>query len=294
MIAVILAVFGLCLGSFVNAIVWRMHEQEKLKAKSSKLKARKGDSRLLTKDFRLSAQDLSILKGRSMCDHCGHQLSSLDLVPLLSWLALRGRCRYCKKAVSWQHPAVELAMAAVFVGSYYFWPLAVAGAGQWVLFITWLVTSVGLMALLLYDLQFMLLPSRIIYPTLAVAATGRLTYLLWYDPARGQGFVQWAFSLGVSSGVFLLLFYVSRGRWIGFGDVRLGLITGTILATPAKSFVMIFLASLMGTLFVLPAIATGKTKMTSRIPYGPFLITASFIVILFGQSFINWYQNHLL
>jgi prepilin signal peptidase PulO-like enzyme (type II secretory pathway) len=91
-----------------------------------------------------------------------------------------------------------------------------------------------------------------------------------------------------------LLFYVSSGRWIGFGDVRLGLITGTLLATPAKSLLMLFLASLLGTLFVLPAVVTGRSKMTSRIPYGPFLIIATSAVLLFGQPFITWYQNHLL
>jgi len=264
MIAIILIVFGLCLGSFLNAMVWRMH---------------------LGKDW---------VRGRSECDNCGHRLSVADLLPLFSWLALGGRCRYCKQSISWQHPAVELAMAGVFVASYHFWPGGVLGAGQGILFITWLLSSVGLMALLLYDLRHMLLPSHILYPTFAVAAAGRLVYILRYSDNVAHSFWLLALSLAVASGVFLLLFYVSRGRWIGFGDVRLGLINGTLLATPAKSFLMIFLASLLGSMFALPAVAAGRSKMSSRIPYGPFLIAATAITLLFGQSFITWYQNHLL
>ena len=175
-----------------------------------------------------------------------------------------------------------------------FWPGAVGAGGQGVLFISWLVASVGLMALLVSDLRYMLLPSRILYPTFVVAAAGRLGYILFYGHNKPHELLLLTGSLVVASGIFLALFYVSSGRWIGFGDVRLGLITGTILATPAKSFLMIFLASLLGTLVALPAVAAHRSKMTSRIPYGPFLITATFITLLFGQSFITWYQNHFL
>jgi prepilin signal peptidase PulO-like enzyme (type II secretory pathway) len=140
----------------------------------------------------------------------------------------------------------------------------------------------------------MVLPSRILYPTLVVAIIGRLGYILFCADSKLHKLVLLVFSLLVASGFFWLLFYVSSGRWIGFGDVRLGLITGTLLATPAKSLLMLFLASLLGTLFVLPAMVTGRSKMTSRIPYGPFLIIATSAVLLFGQPFITWYQNHLL
>jgi prepilin signal peptidase PulO-like enzyme (type II secretory pathway) len=177
--ALILAWFGLSFGSFVNALVWRVHEQsKKRKSKSAKV-------------------NLSIVNGRSICPHCKHMLAWYDLVPVFSWLFLRGRCRYCNKAIA------------------------------------------------------------------------------------------------VASGIFWLLFVVSRGKWIGYGDVRLGLITGTILADPTKSFMMIIFGSLLGTLFILPALALGKKNMASKLPYGPFLIASTMLVLLFGDKILNWYTNFL-
>ena len=229
-----------------------------------------------------------------MCPRCRHELAAKDLVPVFSYLSLRGRCGYCQEPISWQYPVVELAMAGVFVASYFFWPVELAGIGQWLLFISWLGASVGLLALLIYDFRWMMLPNRILYPTLVVAAAGRLGYIAFYASDKAHQLVLLGLSLLLSSGFFWLLFLISKGRWIGFGDVRLGLITGTLLATPAKSLLMLFLASLLGTLFVLPLVATGRTKMTSRMPYGPFLIIATGVVLLFGQSIINWYHGHFL
>src|SRR5262245_33007691 len=130
---IILTLLGLCLGSFVNALVWRIHE------------AHKGNK-------------ISIFTGRSQCPHCHHQLAAKDLVPVLSWLIIRGRCRYCGQPISKQYPLVELAMVAVFIVSYAYWPGGFYGTGAWVLLISWMAVSVGLLALLIYDLKWMLLP----------------------------------------------------------------------------------------------------------------------------------------
>ena len=272
MIVLILAILGLCFGSFINALVWRVHEQEN---------GQKG-------------RDVSVLKGRSMCPNCRHELAAQDLVPVFSWLFLRGRCRYCKKPIAWQYPLVELATAAIFVLSYLWWPISFDQKGQWLLLSSWLAAVIGLMALLIYDFRWMLLPNRILYPTFLVVAASRMAYILAYAPDKTHQLSLWGASLIVASGFFAAIFYASKGRWIGFGDVRLGLVTGTVLATPGKSVLMLFLASVLGTLFILPAVASGKSKMTSRMPYGPFLITATAIVVLFGQSFLDWYQRHFL
>jgi len=270
---IILAWLGLAFGSFVNALTWRVHEQNK-----------KGKSR---------AKDLSIISGRSICPKCKHVLTWYDLVPVFSWLALRGRCRYCKKQISAQYPLVEIIMALVFVGSYVWWPVPLDQAGEWVIFITWLATSVGLLALLIYDAKWMLLPNRIIYPTFFIAFLGQLVYLVGYEPHKGHALLMWALSVAVASGIFWLLFIVSSGKWIGFGDVRLGLITGTVLADPGKSFLMILLGSALGTLFILPALMAGKKNLASKLPYGPFLIGATAIAVLFGDRILEWYGNFL-
>lgn len=275
MIWVILTVLGLCAGSFVNALVWRLRQQELSKQETAK------------------STNYSVLKGRSVCPHCKHHLGAVDLIPVFSWLFLRGKCRYCKKAIAVQYPLVELAGAGIFTVSYAYWPAGVYGIGDWVLLITWLVTSVGLLALLVYDLRWMLLPNKLIYPTLAVAVAGRLIYLAGFETDLDRAIAQWALSVLVASGIFWLIFVVSSGKWIGYGDVRLGLITGTILADPILGIFMIFVASVLGTLAALPALASGRKRFGSHIPFGPFLIVATGLVLVFGQNSIDWYRKLL-
>jgi prepilin signal peptidase PulO-like enzyme (type II secretory pathway) len=272
-IVIVLFIAGLALGSFVNALVWRLHEQSKKK---------KADKRL------------SVISGRSMCVHCRHVLAWYDLIPLLSWLSLSGRCRYCKKPISAQYPLVELVSGLVFAGSYVFWPSTVHLHGQWLLLSVWLACSIGLLALAVYDLRWMLLPNKIIYPTLAAAFAGRLTYLLAYEDRRLHALIMWTLSVIISSGLFFILFTVSKGRWIGYGDVRLGFITGTLLADPQKSLAMLFVASLIGSLVVVPALVAKKKTLASRLPFGPFLITATAILVVFGDSLLDWYKGLIL
>lgn len=259
-----LMILGLCAGSFVGALVWRLHEG---------------------KDW---------VTARSQCVHCGHTLGPLDLVPLISFIYLRGRCRYCKNRISWQDPLLELAAAAVLVSSYLLWPGNLNNNGQLVLFISWLISSVGLLALLVYDLRWMILPNKIIYSTFFLAAAGRLAYIAAYAPDKKQAVISWVLGVLVASGIFYVLHEVSRGQWIGFGDVRLGLITGTVLADPGKSLLMIFISSVLGTLFAAPQLLAKQKALSTRIPYGPFLITATLVVLLFGDDMLGWYKDVFL
>lgn len=261
---IILAGLGLIFGSFITALTWRIKNK---------------------KDW---------VAGRSQCPSCGHRLAVRDLLPVFSWLALGGRCRYCKKPISWQYPVTELATAAIFTGTYLFWPGGVEGAGDVVLVATWLASSVGLIALFLYDARWFLLPSKILYPTAVLAATGRLIYIIGFETDKLEAFVNWVLAVAVASGIFWLLFLLSSGRWIGFGDVRLGLISGTLLATPEKALLMIFLASVLGCLFVIPQLLKKQKKLTSQVPYGPFLIAAAYLSFFFGTALIDWYKQLIL
>lgn len=291
MVIVLLVVLGLVFGSFINALVWRVRQQEQL---AKRIGNRESRIENRNKKFPIPNSQFSILYGRSMCPHCRHELAARDLVPVLSWLSLRGRCRYCRKPISVQYPLVELAAAAVFALSYAFWPGNLAAAGQQVLLATWLAAAVGLLALLVYDAKWMLLPNRILYPAFFVALAGRLVYIFGFAPNKSHSILLLIYSVLVASGVFWLLFTVSKGRWIGYGDVQLGLVTGTLLASPALSFLMIFLASILGTLAALPDLIRGRKTISSKLPFGPFLITATAIAVLFGDSIINGYENLFL
>jgi len=154
--------------------------------------------------------------------------------------------------------------------------------------------SIGLMALLVYDLRWMILPNKILYPTFFIAVAGQLTYLAGFEHHRLHHLLIWLASVAIASGIFLALFLASKGRWIGFGDVRLGLITGTVLHSPLLSLLMIFLASLLGSLAVLPLLISGKKSLSAKLPYGPFLIAATFLCLLFGNGLISDYKKLFL
>ena len=279
MIIAILIVYGLCLGSFVNALVWRLHEQEtehtKKKANPKRLK------------------DLSISRGRSMCPDCSHTLSALDLLPVISWLSLGGKCRYCRKPISWQYPLVELLTASLFVLSYLSWPRELQGL-EILSFGLWLVMLVGLMALVVYDLRWMLLPNRLTYPLTALASVFAVLNIYNSDGSVLGGVLQLIAALAVGGGIFYILFQLSGGKWIGGGDVKLGWLLGLIVGTPLLSFLFIFIAALLGTLVAVPAMAAGKLKLSRTIPFGPFLIAGAIVSLLYGQIIVDWYTRLFL
>lgn len=261
-------VLGLCAGSFINALVWRVREQHKKRPRNDR--------------------SLSILHGRSVCPHCRHQLAWYDLIPLLSWLALKGRCRYCARPISLQYPLVELLTAALFAISVIQWPQPLSGQ-SWFEFVVWLVLLTGLVALLVYDARWMLLPNRIVYPLLGIAAA----HVLFQALVFAEGIVpvsQALWGLLTIGGLFYLLFQVSKGKWIGGGDVKLGALLGLIVGGPLNSLLLLFLASLAGSFFSLPMLLAGRLKRDARIPFGPFLIAAGIVTRLYGDVILEWYR----
>lgn len=274
MIIVVLILLGLCFGSFVNALVWRIYKQD------SKSKAKKQSK---------SKEDYSILHGRSMCTHCGHTLSALDLIPVLSWLSLSGKCRYCHRPISWQYPLVELLTACLFVASYLFWPEPLQGY-QIVSLCFWLIYVIGFMALAVYDLRWFLLPNRIIFPLMYLAGAQFLVHMIFFDGGTAL-IINTVGGILVGGGIFYLLFQLSKGKWIGGGDVKLGFLLGAILASASSSLLLIFIASLIGTVVSIPILATKRLTKQAHVPFGPFLLSAAVIVQLFGADMIAWYKG---
>lgn len=272
MIAILLFILGLCFGSFVNALVWRIHEQDKPKAKRAKV-------------------NLSITQGRSVCPSCKHILGPLDLIPVVSWLLLRGKCRYCKEPISVQYPAVELLTGVLFVISYLLWPYGFAALGIAQLII-WLALLVILVALAAYDIKWMLLPDRLTLPLGTLVAAQVFTVasiqMEWW------GIVQAAIGALCLGGLFWVLFQVSGGRWIGGGDVKLGAVLGFLVGGPVASILLLFFASLIGTIVTFPLLLTGNKALTRKVPFGPFLIAAAIIVYLCGATIISWYKRQFL
>jgi prepilin signal peptidase PulO-like enzyme (type II secretory pathway) len=274
MISAGLALLGVIFGSFVNALVWRLHEQAALAGKKSKVAKKR-------------RTELSITKGRSMCPHCGHELAAKDLVPVLSWLWLRGKCRYCGNAIP-DSPLVELTAGLLFAVSYVVWPHGLHGVGLFE-FTLWLAFLVGFVALAVYDLRWFLLPDKIVFPLTGLAAAQVVTVAVWQQslsalwmPAGGAAVV---------FGLFWILYQVSSGGWIGGGDVKLAITLGLLAGTPLRALTLIFFASLVGTLASVPQLAKGRSGLVRHIPFGPPLLLATIIVVLYGDRIAAWYQQ---
>lgn len=270
----ILIILGLTFGSFINALVWRIYKQDKAQAKAKAKKDAK----------------YSILKGRSMCPKCEHQLTAVDLIPVLSWVSLKGKCRYCSKTISWQYPLIELLTAGLFVLSYLAWPNPIFATNlALVMFITWLVMLIGLIALAVYDIKWMFLPDKIIYRLIVIQAISLVIQFVLGKPLSEISGIALAVLIG--GGVFWIIYQVSNGKWIGGGDVKLGFLLGLIVGKPEYAFLVLFLSSLIAMVFTLPLLITKKLKKDSKIPYGPFLIVATVIIVIFGTQIIDLYKS---
>jgi leader peptidase (prepilin peptidase)/N-methyltransferase len=263
----VILIVGLAAGSFINAFVWRLYKQTKQPKKKA----------------------YSILTGRSMCPKCGHTLKPLDLIPVFSWLMLKGKCRYCNKSISAEYPIVEVITVFLFISSYIYWPLSFGREGIFY-FVLWLFLLINLIALAVYDIHWLTLPNRVMYllygaVLVQIVATfvffhGGLDYL--YGDLLG---------LVIGGGIFYILFQVSSGKWIGGGDVKLGAILGLYLGSGIDAILMIFLASVVGSVYSLSLMGMGKLDRKAVIPFGPFLIVATIILRLFGQSITNWLKT---
>ncbi len=290
MTVLVIIVLGLCFGSFVNALVWRLHEESKVQ--SPKLKAGKGKKAKESQLKALEARKLSILRGRSMCVDCGHQLAWYDLLPIVSWVSLGGKCRYCNKTISVHYPIVEAMAALAFALSYLFWPYGFSGAGLSG-FIIWLPILTLLIALLVYDLRWTILPDRLTYMVLALALLQVIITVFFY----GGGMIvirDSLFGLLCLGGLFYALFQMSGGRWIGGGDVKLGFGLGILAGNVPKALLLLFLSAAIGSVVSVLLILIHKASRNAQVPFGPFLVVAAVIVQLFGSSIINWYQTVLL
>lgn len=257
---IFLGLVGLAMGSFVGALVWRLKNK---------------------RDF---------VSDRSECEHCHHKLSTADLIPVVSWLMLKGKCRYCGKKIGWQSPALEISLGLIFVISYLFWPL---GFSEWqavASFVIWLIYMVVLMALVIYDLKYMLLPDKLVFPLIGLA----LIDAALRTSLSGANYFAYILAGGiVISGFYAALFYFSKGKWVGFGDVKLGIFIGVALGWQ-NAVLVLLVSNVIGFLFVIPGLLMGKLGRKSRVPFGPFLIAAFVVAGLFGDVIIDWYVQDLL
>lgn len=230
----------------------------------------------------------SALKGRSVCDHCRKKISWYDNVPLLSFIFLRGRCRRCGKPINPEYPLIELIMAIEFVWVYWLlkinfnWFNWVEGWYSLALLIYWLTLFSGSAALAIYDWKYQLIPDQILLPLTVIAFLRLFVSGNWQVLPVAFG----------SMGFLWLLHYLTRGKGMGWGDVKLGFLLGLVLGWPLV-LVAYFLAFLTGACVGVILIILRKKRLKSRIAFGPFLILGMTIAKLWGEKILSGYQRGL-
>lgn len=250
---VLFGLLGLCIGSFINVVVLRTHSGK------------------------------SFVTGRSECPKCHKQLAWYELLPLLSYVLQRGTCRGCGKRISAQYPIVEFITGLLFAGLYVFWgvnsTLAVFSL------VIWLLVTGLLVASAVYDWRWMLLPDAFMLPAIAIA----VLYVLLLGTYFGQNALL-ARGLGalVFAGFFAALWGFSKGKWLGDGDIRLGLVMGLMLNT-SQLITAVFFSFNIAALASIVLIATKRKTRKDVIPLGPFLIIGTFIGLFVGQVLLDAY-----
>ena len=282
-VATTLGILGLFFGSFAGAQVWRLRAKQLREDESAGEKVPERDKTQVSKLKKSSA-----LQDRSVCLHCGHKLEWYDLVPLLSWIGLKGKCRYCHKHIGNFEPVIELAVGILFAASYAFWPYPLESGFEIARFVIWLVAIVGVAILTVYDAKWFLLPNRVVFPLIGVGALYSFITLAEQQFALSQ-LLNIIYACLVLSGLYYLIYIASRHQWVGFGDIKLGLALALLLADWQLALLALFAANVIGTLVVLPMMIGGRIKKHARVPFGPLLISGWVVAGLFGGHIIDWY-----
>lgn len=259
-------IFGLIVGSFLNVLSMRYKEDK----------------------FLFSSQ---ILGGRSHCPHCGKTLSALELMPVLSFIFQKGKCKTCKAKIGWEYPVVELFSAFIF----FFTPFI---ARTIPLSILWVSIFEILLLASLIDKRLRIIPDELsallgIAGILSVFYEINLVgpYFLLFGSVPSP-WLNHLLGLAVAAGFLGLVFLITQGRGMGFGDVKLGAVLGLILGWPG-SLVFLVLSFLLGGLVGILLILFRQKEMRSSVPFGPFLSLGFLMLFFFGQNILTFYFETL-
>lgn len=244
-------VLGAVIGSFLNVIIFRVPRQ------------------------------ITFARGRSSCPHCGHLIAWYQNIPLVSYLALRGRCGHCKGGISLRYPVVELITALSFMGWVWRLGLTLPAAG-------YIYLTAVLICVFFIDWEFQIIPDKLTYPSMVVG-------LIWayFTPL---GIVNSFIGLVVGGGGLLLV--ALAGDWLfkkesmGGGDIKLAAVLGAFLGWHLVVLVF-FLSALLGAVVSIAWLVISREMRQKRlIPFGPFLAAAAVISALWGPDLIRWYLHN--
>ncbi len=267
--------FGAAIGSFLGVIVDRMNSKE------------------------------PIWKGRSHCDHCRHTLHPLDLIPLLSFFLIGGKCRYCHKKLSVLYPLVEGITGISFVAAAYvvfgqsFYLIGMLPYQLMALYYFILLSA--LITIFFTDLRFGIIPFKLVAFALMITFVWYL--LLHFVPFPSSLAIMLGLPISFFSvvgaafgagGLFFLLFVMTRGRGMGFGDVVYAFLMGFTLGFP-QVILALYIAFLSGAAISLLLVALKKKRLKGgTIPFGPFLVVGTVVCLLWGDQLLNYVMQYFI
>lgn len=278
-IFIIIFVLGLCVGSFVNAFQYRAQTDKKI-------------------------------TGRSFCPNCKYQLAWYDLIPLASWVLLAGKCRYCKKQISVQYPLIEFLTGTLFVAAglksgyiqkftdYFLESISLSNKELLVLSFSaiCLFVIVGCLLLIaLHDYKTKYVLSIVVY--VAIAASVFLLLANYNDVLSFWPLFKYLYPYvipAVTAGIiFYLIHALSKGKWMGAGDIEIVFLMGIFLGWP-NTLIAFYVAFILGAIIGVILLVVQRAKLKSEVPFGPFLITGTFVAYLFGTQILLIYDRIFL
>ena len=249
-IYILIAIIGLIIGSFLNVVILRFDDLK------------------------------TIFSVRSHCPKCKKDLAWYELIPFFSYVALWGKCRTCKKDISIQYPLVEAGAALIFVLMYWKFNLS------WELLV-YLMISIILIIIFVYDILHKMIADILVWICLVIWVIWLVIdyFFIGHSLAYLLNSLYGALILG---GLLAILVIVSREKWMGAGDIKLGVLLGAMVGFPIVIF-SLFATFVVGGILGLILITLKKKSMKDQIPFAPFLILGAWIAIFWGEKIVSWY-----
>ncbi|MFA5886745.1 MAG: prepilin peptidase [Patescibacteria group bacterium] len=242
-------IFGLIIGSFLNCLIWRLYKNESL-------------------------------GGRSYCPHCRRPIAWYDNIPLISFIFLRGRCRQCQVAISWQYPLVELITAILFL---LVWQRDSVSPDLLVLLLRDWFLIISLVIIFVYDFRWQLVPVAL------VCLMGGLVFIL--NLILGYAWFTLIVSALIGGAFFFIQYILTKKRGVGEGDIYLGIFLGLTFPNLVDLVAALLIAYFSGAIVSSFLVFYHRKAWQSRIALGPFLAIGAIITLIWGQEIISWYIN---
>lgn len=262
--SILIFILGLSVGSFLNVLIPRLKSGKK-----------------------------GIISGRSTCPSCKTKLKTLDLIPLLSFLLLKGKCRYCKSPIPIFYPLIELSCGILFLlTATNLFPSFLQTPSflniHFLVLILFLFYVTALIFIFFYDLLYLEISDTVLIPIIIIALLASFIPHP-YTPNTIDALLGAAIPLALFAAQILL----SKGKWLGGGDLRIGAFIGLILGFEQVILALV-LTYIIGAIIAIFLLATKKARRDTPIPFGPFLVAGTLLSLFYGKGIIDWYLNDLL